>query len=268
MNLREMTPDDADRVDPVARAAFDDLLARQGREPRPSPPDVQAYRGAVHRYLLQTGRGWGAFDDEEDLVGVALAHQRAGLWTLSLLVVSPAGQKRGTGSALLQTALADAGDVRLVHCSRNPLAARLYARAGFRLVPTLSAGGTARLHAGPAVVDASTDDPDIAFQLTNGGRLLRLADGRDGVCLVGPPIPARAVQVLAAADPVTAADLLRGVLAEVGGEVDLSYLAPQEAWAHDVCLDAGLELLPGGPLCVAGPVDPLGGVTKLPGVFV
>lgn len=270
--IRPLTAADAPLVGPLAARAFDDLLVREGRPLRPRPPERLAHYAAQYAHVVATGRALGAFDDGDRLVGAALSTVRGDLWLLPLLVVEPDAQSAGTGRALLSAVLDGAPARRVLHASSDARALRAYARAGFRLLPALEATGTVARGTGPAVVAGTLPDAfavDAAHLRAAGGEVLALADGREGVAVVHR-VPGRGsgVTVLSAADDATAADLLRGVLATLEGAVEVGPLAPQAAWAVPVLLDAGLDLAPGGPVCVAGPGDPLAGPCAPDGVFL
>ena len=283
VDLRALGVADAGALQPLAAAAFDDLDVRQGRPPRGGTSEAHEHYRRGHEHLLATGRGLGAFDGDA-LVGVALSYERAGTWVLALLVVEPGRQSDGTGSALLRASLEGAPPLRLLHASRDARAMRLYARAGFRLLPALRASGVPRLDgAGPRVEDADAAvvaaagcdhlQGDLDHVARHGGRVLVLADGRPGLALVDGVPGALRAGVLAAPDDDTARDLLRAALRVAAtragdGGVDLGPLAPQEHWAVDVALEARLELVPCGPVGLAGAVDPLAGPCPPPAVLV
>lgn len=270
VELRPLSAADVPLVQPLAARSFDDLAVRQGRPPQASDPAVAAHYRRQHEHLLATGRGVGAFAGDE-LVGVALSYERGSLWVLALLVVEPGRQSSGTGTALLRTALDGAPPRRLLHSSRDSRAMRGYARSGFRLLPSLRASGR------PTVAAAHVRDADLPRDLpaewaafaddlrhvaAHGGRVLVLDDGRPGLAVVQCPPHTAQAAVLAAEDEESARTLLRGALgvaAERAVDVEVVALAPQEHWAVEVALEAGLELAPSGPVAVAGVEEPLRG---------
>src|SRR3712207_3542342 len=99
MVIRTLVPDDAPAVLDVMVAAFDDLAIRSGEGPPPPPHPAPGHLRIRHLAGTDPGGAWLAEDDGQ-VVGAALALLREGLWGLSLLVVRPAVQSRGTGRAL------------------------------------------------------------------------------------------------------------------------------------------------------------------------
>ena len=266
--LRPLALADVGLVQPLAARAFDDLAVRQGRPPQPSSPEIAAHYRRQHEHLLATGRGVGAFAGDE-LVGVALSYERGPVWVLALLVVAPGRQSAGTGTALLHAALQGAPRQRLLHSSRDPRAMRGYARAGFRLLPSLRASGrpaVAGTRARDADLERDVPAPWAAFAgdlrhvTAHDGRVLVPDDGRPGLAVVQCAPHTAQVAVLSAQDQDAARALLHaglGVAAARDVDVEVVAIAPQEHWAVDVVLEAGLELAPSGPVAVAGVEDPL-----------
>jgi GNAT superfamily N-acetyltransferase len=229
-------------------------------------------------HLLETDPG-GAWFAESDAgpAGAAMALVRDGhLWGLSLLVVDPAAQSRGTGALLLERTLAygDGAPAGIVVASTDPRALRVYARAGFSLLPTLSAAGTvdrsalpdrdtAVREAGPEwlehagelsrLVRGATHAPDMAVSLTVGERLLHL--GERGFVMHDRG----SVRLLVARDEAAATALLWSALAESDASVpaEVNWMTAGQDWAMAVAVRAGLELRVTGPLCVRGPLGPL-----------
>ncbi len=275
MTPRELAPEEVALVGPLAGRAFDDLTVREGGTPRPRSAARDAHDGAQHAHLAATGRALGTFDGDR-LLGAALSVVRGDLLVLALLVVEPDAQSSGVGGALLRAALRGAPARLLLHASPDARAVRAYSRAGFRLLPALEATGTVTASTGPAVVEAPDDLPalvpfavDLPHLRASGGAVLTLADGRPGVAVLHR-VPGRGsgIDVLAAVDEATGADLLRGALALVEGPVEVGPLAPQQHWAVPVLLDAGLAVQPCGPVGVAGVPDPLAGTCPVGAVFV
>ena len=169
----------------------------------PDPGENEAARRArgeariVHLAGTDPGGAWVAARDG-DVVGVALALVREGVWGLSLFAVAEAVQGRGVGSALLRRTLAHGAGARgrLILSSTHPAAMRAYARTGLALRPCVAAAGIADharipdLHgveeAGPdgiAVADAigreirgAGHGRDLPVALASGARLLLVED--------------------------------------------------------------------------------------------
>jgi hypothetical protein len=147
---------------------------------------------------------------------------------------------------------------------------RLYARAGFSLLPTLEATGPVDRSALPPpderVTAASADEledleqisrdvrggsytPELELVLAHGGRLLRLAERGFAVAH-----PRQGLWLLVARDEEAATALLWSVLAasEDGQRPAIRWLTGGQDWAVDVALRAGLSLRAYGALCVRG----------------
>ncbi len=283
-HVRPLRIEEVDLVQPLAQRSFEDLSSRTGRPPEPRSEAGASYYRAQHHHLHRTGTALGAFSPDGTLVGSALSWVRKHTWGLALLVVEPGAQSTGAGSALLREALATAppDSVRTFFSSGDARALRAYSRAGFHLLPTLRASGPVD----PSLLEDRTGvregDPardseqagvghlikDLEFVLQHGGRFL-VANG--GCAMVSGPAPHPSVRVLTAPDEVTAQRLLRAALAaaaEPEVEVSATSLAPQEHWAVQVCVEAGLPLSVGGPVAVAGVSDPLGGVCPPAAVLI
>jgi ribosomal protein S18 acetylase RimI-like enzyme len=220
----------------------------------------------------------GAFVAELDgsVIGVVQALRRERLWSLSLLAVAPRAQSGGAGRLLLERALAyGAGtDTGLIASSSDPRALRLYALAGFSLLPTFEATGTidgkawprsgAEVRAGgPADLEAlaaisrdirgAPHTAELEFALGLGARLVRLGDRGFAVAT-----PGRGVWLLVARDEEAAAALLWSALALAEAErPSIGWITAGQQWAIEVVLGAGLQLIPNGALCVLGEPGPL-----------
>ncbi|HUA02449.1 MAG TPA: GNAT family N-acetyltransferase [Solirubrobacteraceae bacterium] len=205
------------------------------------------------------------------VIGVAQALVRERLWILSRFAVQPGIQSGGAGRALLEHAVGygretDAG---LIVSSNDPRALRLYARAGFALRPALRADGQVDRRALPRsdarvrVDDQGNDLESLAalarairgasytgelrYALNRGGRLLRIEDR--GFALVnedGSP------WVLVARDEATAITLFWNALAMTDGRARVRWITGAQQWAVDVAIQARLEVVAYGALCVRG----------------
>ena len=226
---------------------------------------------------LRTDPG-GAFVAELDgrLVGVAQALARDGVWVLTLLTVLPGSQSAGAGRSLLELTLGyGAASPGLIVSSNDARAMRLYARAGFALLPTLESRGSLdrsalprpdrRIRdAGAADLDAlqeisrsvrgATHTPDLLLALEQQAVLLRLDD--DGFAVA---MPGGGVWMVAARDEETAQALLWHSL-ELAGDTEraaLRWITGEQGWAIDVLLRAGFGLCAYGALAVRGRPGPL-----------
>jgi GNAT superfamily N-acetyltransferase len=262
-----MRDDDVAAVSELSVRTFEEYARRRG-EPVPAPPPLAGAHLRL-RHLLATDPGGCWVADDGTIAGAALGLVREGIWGLSLLVVDPAVQSAGLGSALLDRALAHGDGARggIILASADARALRAYARAGFALHPTVKATGAPRGVAPDAAVRpfAPGDHPmaaavDRAVRgAAHGADLDALAAG--GCDLLAYPgrgyVAARggAVKTLAAADDEAAAALLRTVLA--GADcAEVEWITAAQQWAVAVALEAGLELQPQSAVFLRGDVGP------------
>jgi GNAT superfamily N-acetyltransferase len=270
MRFRPLVPADAPAVHEVAKAAFADLARRTGQE---APPTSDAGAHVRIRHVARTDPG-GAWVAEQDgaIAGAALALVREGLWGLSLLVVHPAVQSRGTGRALLELALGYGAGARghVILSSGDARALRAYARAGLTLHPAAGAegvprgvtmpGGVRPLEPGDrAMTDAigrhvrgAAHGGDLDVLAAAGAEVLVVPHGGFAAHVDG------VVRIVAARDEETAGTLLRAVLARTpdGATATVSWLTADQAWAVRVVLDAGLDLRPEGGIFLRGDTGP------------
>jgi ribosomal protein S18 acetylase RimI-like enzyme len=269
--LRPMREDDVPAVHETAVRCFDELADRLGlpRDPRHDP----AVAHLRHRYVVATDPGgcWVAEQDGE-LVGAAESILREGLWGLSLLIVDPRTQSSGVGTALLRRASEYGARARsrMILSSHDPRALRAYARLGLAPQPCLRAVGTPRGVRAPAGVRAG-GRADIPLTVAVDRQVRGAAHGADIGCLLDMGVrllvhdqgyvvlrEGGGLRLLAATDDDAARDLLRAVLARAPGEVEVEWLSERQAWALDVCLDAGLELrASSGAVFADGEIGPL-----------
>lgn len=271
--IRPMTPDDVEAADLVAFEAMHTALPDIGETPEERAQRAQAR--IAHLLATDPGGSWVA-EERGRVVGLALALVREGLWGLSLFAVRPELQGRGIGRELLDAALRHGGAVRgwMILSSTDPRAMRRYARAGFKLLPTVAAAGIVERSALPPTPDdirvASLDEieltaeasravrgaahvVDLPSALESDGRLLVCADRGFVLHRNGSP------RLLAARDESTAQALLWAALAEAprGATVQIDFMTAGQDWAIQVALEARLVLSTDGPLFARGKVGPL-----------
>jgi GNAT superfamily N-acetyltransferase len=254
--IRPMREADSRAVHDLAIAAFEDLSARMGEPPEPRPDPSRANLRFGHLIRSDPAGAWVAEDDGQ-LVGAAVALMREGVWGLSLLVVRPGTQSTGLGRALLARAHDHGRGARgrIILSSPDPRAIRAYARLGLTPHPSLRATGAPHGVVPPAGI-RDGGHADIPFTVEIDRQVRGAAHGEDigaflglgARLLVGPGgyavvFPESGLRLLAARDAAGARDLLRAVLAGFEGrETAVEWLTATQAWAVDVCLDAGLEL--------------------------
>ena len=211
-----------------------------------------------------------------EIVGVALALMREGVWGLSLFTVLPGFQAAGIGRRLLDAALEHGRDARggIILASSDPRALRRYALAGFDLWPAIDGQGVPDLVALPdsaAVrpgvlpddaelchdvgrrVRGASHGPDIAAFREAGAQLL--VDPGRGFAMHRDGSP----KLLAAVDDDSARRLLAAVLRAAPAEsaVSVEFITAAQRWAVEVCLAARLSLVPAGPVFVRGELGPM-----------
>ena len=264
--IRPLLPEDVDSAHGVTFAALSDLRVRMGEPPMELTDDLRQRGPARIAHLQRTDpdSAWVAEVDGE-VVGLSLALVREGMWFLSLLMIRPGLQGKGLGKQLLDAALTTSTDRSWIMSTVDPAAVRRYQRAGFQLHPCYHAEGTPDRSKIPAVQgirdydgDRETLDevcrtvrgaamgPEVDYWQAMGNRVV-ISPGK-GFAVLRKDSPVW----LAATDDATARDLLWTVLAEAPGEVEVDWLAANQQWAIDVCLDAGLTLKSGASLALRG----------------
>ncbi len=269
LRIRPMVAADVREAGNVAAASFEMDITNELAATR-------FYERLEH--LLHTDAD-GAFVAERDgrILGVAQAMVRERLWCLSLLAVAPVDQSNGAGHALLERVLgyqagADAG---LIVSSNDSRALRLYAGAGFTLLPTFEASGPLdrkrlpkpdrAVRAGDhadleALAEISREvrgaphTDELHLALNQEGQLLRMGDR--GFALAHPT---HGVWLLVARDDEAATSLLWNALAIAGDSERslLRWVTGAQDWAIAVAVKAGLRLGATGALCVRGEPGPL-----------
>jgi GNAT superfamily N-acetyltransferase len=272
--LRPMTARDVDACEVVWDRAW---RAMREAYALPMPERTEASVAATQRriaHLLRTDPDGAVVATVEGaVVGFAQALVRDDLWVLSLFGVLPEHQGHGIGRAVLDGSLECSRDrPGLILVSRDPIASRRYAAAGFDLHPAMTAWGTidhAELPPSPPAVReggradlALVDDvaraargagygSDAEFLLDEGSQLLVHDDGGFVFC-------GRRPYLLAARDERVATDLLVAALHREppGGHTEFGWLTAPQQWAMRVAHRAGLELHPVGPVGLRGLPSP------------
>jgi ribosomal protein S18 acetylase RimI-like enzyme len=281
VTLRPMEEADVPGAVAAFDAGFGAMRARYGLpELPPSAADDERRQNRV-RHFLRTDPG-GSWVAEEDGVVVAMSQSfvREGYWVLSQLGAVPERQDRGLGRELLGLALShgEADSPGTIQCSRDPRAMALYTGAGFSLHPVVVASGPLRAgalprpaevirHEGPEVTGAHVDvitsidravrgsarPVDMAMMLAeDGARLLLHEDQAYAVAKHGLLV------TMGGRTEASATLVLRALLAEVpaGETVAVNWLTSAQQWAISVLVEAGVELIPHGPVMVRGRPGP------------
>lgn len=283
VRIRLMTPDDLPAAQRASDAAFleADRMYRRWNEPEPEPLDEAAARawveGIGHHVATDPCGCWVAEADGGEIVGLAVAQNRGGVWYLAVFSVLPGLQGKGVGRRLFDAALAHAGDrPGLISSSPHPAATRRYRLAGFALHPLMSMTGRVDRSVLPAIDGLREGRPDDfewmdALDVTlRGGphgadhphmlerRRLIVSSSpgeRPGYVYLdkdeGNPI------LLAAAQVETAERLLWEALAHTRQKAVISHITAGNLWAIDIGLAARLDLGRDGYLALRGISEPV-----------
>ena len=267
-----MTPADVAAAEAVARTA---LYART--DEAGAAVIERGRRRVGHLQRTDPGGAWVAERDGE-VVGVALALVREGVWRFSLFAVAPALQGRGVGRTLLEASFEYGRDARghLILSTESPAAMRRYARLGLELRPCVAAAGIvdpARRPAADGVRDATADANAIATADAIGRAVRGAGHARDLPVLLEASgsrlllcddrafavVRDDRIALVAGTDEDAATRVLNGAFATArpGATVTVDFLTAGQDWAVRACLDAGLSLSPDGPLFARGDVGPL-----------
>jgi predicted N-acetyltransferase YhbS len=255
VTLRPLLPDDVAAARAVTRSAIKGL----GEEvPENTPENIARGRERIAHLMRTDPEGAWVAEEDGEVVGCALALVREGMWFLSLLMVEPEHQGKGLGRQLLDATLQTATDRSWILATTAPAALRRYRRAGFDLVPCLTAKGTVDRKLIPAttVREGSWAEhgelvDDVTRRIRGAGLKEDLGYLEDAGLRVFVAdrgfamLRSLGLVSLGATDPATAAELLWTVLAEAPQPVEIHWLAHDQQWAIDVCLDARLPLLKG-----------------------
>ncbi|MCW3039933.1 MAG: family N-acetyltransferase [Solirubrobacterales bacterium] len=275
--IRQLLPADVDAAEAVGWAALSPLWPDDFR---PADDDVRRARARLRvGHLQQTDPGgcWVA-EAGGEIVAIALALIREGVWGFSLFGVHPEHHGRGIGSAVYAPALAYGKDCRggIILSSEHPAAMRRYATSGFSLRPCVSTAGMLERRGLPAGLQSRPgdllDEEDRAT-CAAASRFVRgasheqdleacLAAGRDLLVLPGRGFAIHqdgSPSLLAALDEEAATDLLWSVFAAApaGATVHADFITAGNDWAIDVSLRCRLALSADGPVFVRGDVGPM-----------
>ncbi|HEX3333746.1 MAG TPA: GNAT family N-acetyltransferase [Acidimicrobiales bacterium] len=275
--FRPMTEADV----PAAVAAFDSgLLAMLTRHALPvtrnSIQDERRRQDRTRHFLATDPEGSWVAEEGEAVVGMSQSFVRDGYWMLSQLGTLPGLQGRGVGRELLRRALShgEPNSPGTIQCSRDPKAMALYSGFGFVLHPVVAGWGAMRpgsierptevvrhepnevtereLRVVTAVdrkVRGSARTVDVVAMLQQPGtRLLLHADQAYAVTMDDR------VVTLGARQEESATLVLKAMLAEapIGERIEVNWLTSAQQWAIRVVVEAGIELLPFGPVMVRG----------------
>jgi ribosomal protein S18 acetylase RimI-like enzyme len=276
VTFRPMTGNDV----PAAVAAFDTgLLAMLARYALPVTRNSirdERRRQDRTRHFLETDPGGSWVAEDGGVVGMSQSFVREGYWMLSQLGTVPGLQGRGVGRELLRRALlhGDPHGPGTIQCSRDPKAMALYASFGFRLHPVVAASGAMRpgsierphevvryepdqvtdreLQIVTAIdrkVRGSARTVDVVAMLTQPGTRLLLHDDQCYAVTMDDR-----VVTLGARQEESATLVLKAMLAEspTGETIEVNWLTSAQQWAIRVVVEAGIELLPFGPVMVRG----------------
>jgi GNAT superfamily N-acetyltransferase len=275
VQIRQLIPDDVPAADLTAWSALQTQIPAEFV--RPLEDELRAERGRLRIAHLQRTDPQGAWvaEDDGEIVGVALALVREGVWGLSLFGVDPERQSRGIGRELLDATLRYADGCRgaIILSTTDPRAMRRYALAGFRILPCVTFAGSVDRGAIPAgllsrpgnvaddreLCDAisrhvrgAAHGPDLEAMERGGCSLLVHDGGGWAAVRDGSPV------LLAARDEAIATDLLWSTLATArpGESVHVDFVRAGHDWAVQLCLAARLAIGPEGPVFVRGDVGP------------
>ena len=258
-----MTPDDVPAAERVTAVGFHELDTRMFRRSWPDPQLRPPERGSIWvdrvRHLVGTdpGGSWVAERDDE-LLGIVVSFVREKMWLLASYAVVPGSQGLGLGRALLAPALDHGrGCLRgMLNASSDPKALRRYHGAGFTLHPQMFFRGSpdrALIPVVDKIREGSENDIDLMDSVDRQTR--GAAHGVDHQLLLrqfrlvvsetssaqGYAYLDDGVVLLAATDRRTASRLMWESIAS-SDDVLIGHITPENDWAVDVGLAAGLEL--------------------------
>jgi GNAT superfamily N-acetyltransferase len=273
LTVRPMTEDDVPGAEEAWHQAFSTMRAAYHLPVEERTPEGAEHtrRRIAHLLATDPGGAWVAADQGTgEVIGLSQALRRGDLWVLSLLGVSPRGQNRGVGKALLDAALSYGGDCSrgMILSSRDPRAAHRYLKAGFAMHPSVVARGAPHGHPLPTCPDVrpgheedqglvsdldtrlrgGAHGPDLNHVLADGARLLVFPDHGYVVARAARPL------FLAADSDEAAVQLLSAALAsaEPGEVVEVNWITAHQQWALRTAVEAGMEVHPVGSVMLRG----------------
>jgi len=266
---------------PAAVAAFDSgLLAMLARHQLPvtgnSIQDERRRQDRTRHFLgTDPGGSWVA-EDGGVVIGMSQSFVREDYWMLSQLGTVPGRQGHGVGRELLRLALShgDQHSPGTIQCSRDPKAMALYTSFGFVLHPVVAAWGVMRPGSVERPDEVTRYEPDevteheldvisvidrkvrgsartvdiVSMLSQPGNRLLLHADQGYAVSRD------ERIVTLGARHDESASLVLRAMLAETpaGETIEINWLTSAQQWAIRLVVEAGIELVPYGPVMVRG----------------
>jgi ribosomal protein S18 acetylase RimI-like enzyme len=266
---------------PAAVAAFDSgLLAMLARHQLPvtgnSIQDERRRKDRTRHFLGTDPDGSWVADEGGVVIGMSQSFVREDYWTLSQLGTVPGRQGHGVGRELLRLALShgDQHSPGTIQCSRDPKAMALYTSFGFVLHPVVAAWGVMRPGSVERPDEVTRYEPDevteheldvisvidrkvrgsartvdiVSMLSQPGNRLLLHADQGYAVSRD------ERIVTLGARHEESASLVLRAMLAETpaGETIEINWLTSAQQWAIRLVVEAGIELVPYGPVMVRG----------------
>jgi len=269
IEIRALEPADLPAAARLSAAAFGFDITH--------PDKSRRWQSRLEHTLNSDPGGSFVAEREGEVIGIAQAMRREELWCLSLLTIDPGAQSRGAGRELLARVLEHGAGARagLIVSSNDPRALRMYARAGFSVLPTLQAegrldrralpppdpelreGGSGDLQFLAAIsreIRGAPHTQELEFALRQGAQLFVLTDRGFSVAM-----PGEAPWLLVARDEQAAHSLLNRALLATGNsdEVGVRWITAGQDWALDLLVRSRLSLHAGGALCVRGEPGPL-----------
>ncbi|MEG8183595.1 GNAT family N-acetyltransferase [Nocardia terpenica] len=273
VEVRPMRADDVPAAERTSAAVFFeyDRHNRRVGDPEPEPRSdriTERWIDRVRHFLEVDPHGCWVAVDGEQIVGLAVSQNRDRLWYLATYGVLSDRQGQGIGKRLLDAVLTHAdGRQGMFASTVHPAATRRYRLAGFSLHPLMQMTGTvdrSTLPPVPGLTDGSAADfdwmdrldqrlrgaghgPDHQLLLNNHRLVVSRADTNPGYVYIdnqGRP------NLLAAANPRTAENLLWEALASSQADTLVNRITTTNEWAIDVGLAAGLDLSQNGYLAV------------------